>query len=65
MFDFTVTTDKTIHDAIQRLEEKLKEEKFGVLWMFDIKDKLQEKGIEFEKEFKVLEVCNRLRRREF
>ncbi|MGG1811731.1 MAG: DUF302 domain-containing protein [Bacillota bacterium] len=26
--------------------------------MFDIKDKLQEKGIEFEKEFKVLEVCN-------
>jgi uncharacterized protein (DUF302 family) len=26
--------------------------------MFDIKEKLQEKGLEFSKEFKVLEVCN-------
>jgi uncharacterized protein (DUF302 family) len=26
--------------------------------MFDFKEKLQEKGLEFSKEFKVLEVCN-------
>jgi uncharacterized protein (DUF302 family) len=26
--------------------------------MFDIKEKLQEKGLELAKEFKVLEVCN-------
>ena len=58
MFDYTVITDKTIDDAIHNLEERLKQEKFGVLWMFDIKDKLQEKGLEFAKEFKVLEVCN-------
>lgn len=58
MFDYTVITDKTIDDAIHNLEERLKQEKFGVLWMFDIKEKLQEKGLEFSKEFKVLEVCN-------
>jgi uncharacterized protein (DUF302 family) len=58
MFDYTVVTDKTLDQAIHSLEESLKEEKFGVLWMFDIKEKMQEKGLEFSKEFKVLEVCN-------
>lgn len=58
MFDFTLTTNKNVEDTIQRLEESLKEEKFGILWLFDIKEKLQEKGLEYSKEFKVLEVCN-------
>jgi len=58
MFDYTVETEKTVQQAIEDLEATLKDEKFGVLWMFDIKEKLQEKGLEFEKEFKVLEVCN-------
>ena len=58
MFDYTVETKKTMAEAIHDLEVSLKEEQFGVLWMFDIKEKLQEKGLEFEKEFKVLEVCN-------
>jgi uncharacterized protein (DUF302 family) len=58
MFDYTVHTSKSINEAIASLEQNLKDEKFGVLWMFDIKDKLNEKGLEFTKEFKVLEVCN-------
>ncbi|MGD6801751.1 DUF302 domain-containing protein [Rossellomorea vietnamensis] len=58
MFDYTLTTPKTIDEAVNSLEASLKEEQFGVLWTFDIKDKLQEKGLEFEKEFRVLEVCN-------
>jgi uncharacterized protein (DUF302 family) len=58
MFDYTVETDKNMDEAIKDLETALKEEKFGVLWTFDIKEKLQEKGLEFEKEFRVLEVCN-------
>lgn len=60
MFDYTVETEKNMDEAIKDLEASLKEEKFGVLWTFDIKEKLQEKGLEFEKEFKVLEVCNPL-----
>lgn len=58
MFDYTVETEKDVEKAIEDLEAILKDEKFGVLWMFDIKEKLQEKGLEFEREFKVLEVCN-------
>ncbi len=57
-FDFTVETSKSLEDAISSLEANLKEEKFGVLWSFDIKEKLQEKGLEFDQDFKVLEVCN-------
>lgn len=58
MFHYTVETNKGIDEATQSLEASLKKEKFGVLWNFDLKDKLHEKGLEFEKEFKVLEVCN-------
>ena len=58
MFDYTVTTTKNVKEAVSSLELKLKEEKFGVLWKFDIKEKLQEKGLEFESDYLVLEVCN-------
>ncbi|MFT4413397.1 DUF302 domain-containing protein [Bacillus sp. UMB0728] len=57
-FDYTVETKNDIQTAITSLEETLKEEKFGVLWEFDIKGKLQEKGLEFKQDYKVLEVCN-------
>ncbi|MBM7660054.1 uncharacterized protein (DUF302 family) [Bacillus mesophilus] len=58
MFDYTVETDKSINEAIQSLESNLKDEQFGVLWQFDIKNKLQEKGLEFNTDYVVLEVCN-------
>lgn len=58
MFDYTVATNKNIKEAISSLEISLKEEKFGVLWMFDIKEKLIEKGLEFDSDYLVLEVCN-------
>lgn len=58
MFHYTVETSKNLEEAIQSLEESLKEEKFGILWQFDIKDKLQEKGLDFNQPYRVLEVCN-------
>ncbi|MBM7660199.1 uncharacterized protein (DUF302 family) [Bacillus mesophilus] len=58
MFDYTVQSDKSINVAIQSLEANLKDEQFGVLWQFDIKNKLQEKGLEFNHDYIVLEVCN-------
>ena len=36
----------------------MKENGFGVLWQFNFKDKLQEKGLEFKDDFVVLEVCS-------
>lgn len=57
-FHFTLETNKTVDQAIQSLETNLKEEGFGVLWTFNIKDKLEEKGFSLDEEFFVLEVCN-------
>ncbi|WP_406945442.1 DUF302 domain-containing protein [Halobacillus sp. SY10] len=57
-FDFTKETSKTVDEVISSLENSLKEEKFGVLWNFDLTGKLQEKGMEFNTPYRVLEVCN-------
>lgn len=51
-------TDKSLEEAIQALEENLKENNFGILWKLNFKDKLAEKGLELKDDFVVLEVCN-------
>ncbi|MGM8366431.1 DUF302 domain-containing protein [Virgibacillus sp. W0181] len=58
MFHYTVETNKTIEDTITSLEENLRKDKFGVLWQFDIKETLKEKGVDFDQPYHVLEVCN-------
>ena len=58
MFDYTVTVEKTVDEAVTALEESLKKRKFGVLWQLNIPEKLKEKGVSFEVPYRVLEVCN-------
>lgn len=58
MFHYTVETNKTVDEVVTALEEILKEEKFGVLWDFDIKETLDKKGFDFDRNYRVLEVCN-------
>lgn len=58
MFHYTTNVPLSFGEVLQKLEKSLKTEQFGVLWQFDIKEKLQEKGVEFNKKFVVLEVCN-------
>ena len=58
MFHYTVETSKSLEEALQSLEESLKEDKFGVLWKFDVKDTLKNKGFELENPYMILEVCN-------
>jgi uncharacterized protein (DUF302 family) len=58
LFHYTVETSKNVEEAVQSVEESLKNHKFGVLWQFDITSKLQEKGIDFHQPYRVLEVCN-------
>ncbi|KIL49138.1 DUF302 domain-containing protein [Jeotgalibacillus campisalis] len=58
MFHYTVETNQNISEAIQSLEQQLSEEQFGVLWQFDLQGKLQEKGLDFNQPYHVLEVCN-------
>lgn len=58
MFHHTINVSLSLEKVIPKLEESLKSEQFGVLWQFNIREKLQEKGVDFNQKFVVLEVCN-------
>lgn len=58
MYHYTIKTDKSIPETIQALENSLTNEKFSILWSFNIKDKLNAKGLDYDKNFHILEVCN-------
>ncbi|MCD5325203.1 MULTISPECIES: DUF302 domain-containing protein [Pontibacillus] len=58
MFHYTVETSKSLDEAVDALQTQLKEEKFGVLWDFNVKDTLQSKGFDFNTTYRILEVCN-------
>ncbi|WP_214740702.1 MULTISPECIES: DUF302 domain-containing protein [unclassified Exiguobacterium] len=58
MFDYTVQSDRTVEDVIDRLNESLKEESFGVLWDFDLSETLEKKGQGIDGKYRILEVCN-------
>lgn len=55
---YEVETNKSFEVALESVIKSLEEQKFGVLWKLNFKDKLKEKGIEFENNFMILEVCN-------
>ncbi|AFM42157.1 hypothetical protein Desaci_3260 [Desulfosporosinus acidiphilus SJ4] len=55
---YEVKTDKPFMTAVEDLKKTLSNNSFGVLWELDFKDKLAEKGLDFQGHFKVLEVCN-------
>ncbi|CCQ97719.1 conserved hypothetical protein [[Clostridium] ultunense Esp] len=58
MIDYTVTTTKTVDEAVNALAESLKKRKFGVLWDLNMTETLRNKGVEFEHPYRILEVCN-------
>lgn len=51
-------TNKTIEKLLIDLKKHLSDIGFGVLWEMNFKDKFDEKGLEFDGDFKILEVCN-------
>ncbi len=55
---FERKTDKNFDKAVEDLKASLKEKTFGVLVELNLKDKLQERGQDFNTNFLVLEVCN-------
>lgn len=64
MFKYSVTTKKSLEEAVSALESSLKEQKFGVLWNLDVRKQLHSKGIETDVEFHILEVCNSAKAKE-
>lgn len=61
---YKVTTKKSFDKAIIDLKACLSKRKFGVLWELNFQDKLKEKGLDFDRKFQVLEVCNPVKAKE-
>ena len=55
---YVVSTDKTFEEASADLQIEVKNLGFGVLHIHDLGETLRSKGIEFEENCKVFEVCN-------
>jgi len=56
--NYTVTTTKTVNEAVEAIENNVKEYQFGVLHIHDVKNTLNEKGVPFSNECKILDICN-------
>jgi uncharacterized protein (DUF302 family) len=55
---YIVETEKSFGQASADLEEAVQRHGFGVLHVHDLGTTLRSKGIEFEEQCKVFEVCN-------
>ncbi len=53
-----VESGRTVRDIEKRLPEAAKKHQFGVLGIHDLRSKMKEKGVVFERECLVFEVCN-------
>jgi len=56
--NYTVTTSKTVNEAVDAIQNNVKEYQFGVLHIHDVKSTLNEKGVAFTNECKILDICN-------
>lgn len=55
---YKVQTVKSFEKAIEDVKESLGKHKFGVLWEVNFKNTLKKKGLDFDKNIQILEVCN-------
>jgi len=51
-------TDKSVDEVVKTMQEKIAEYKFGIMHIHEIQNTLKSKGLEFDKECKVLDVCS-------
>jgi len=56
--NYTVITKKSVNEAVEAIESNVKEYKFGILHIHDVKSTLNEKGVVFSNECKILDICN-------
>lgn len=55
---YVTETTKDFETAVKDLEEAVKLNKYGVLHIHDLQKTLKEKGIDFPRRVRILEVCN-------
>ena len=55
---YIVTSKKSIDQAAEDLKQSVLKHKFGVLHIHNIKETLNNKGVDFSNECRIFEVCN-------
>ncbi len=53
-----VETSKPIDEACQALEEAIAEHRFGILHVHNVRQTLATKGVQFDREVRIFDVCN-------
>jgi uncharacterized protein (DUF302 family) len=55
---FEIESAKTIDQVCQDLEKAVVAHKFGVMTVHNLKETMKKKGVEFDRECRIFEVCN-------
>lgn len=55
---FEVDSAKSLGEIARDLESAASRHRFGLLAVYDLKEKLREKGIEMDREVRIFEVCS-------
>jgi uncharacterized protein (DUF302 family) len=55
---YEVESTKTIDQVCEDLEKAAVEHKFGVMTVHNLKETMKKKGVEFDRECRIFEVCN-------
>ena len=51
-------TDKSIDEVCNKIQEAAVQNKFGVIAVIDLKEKMAAKGVQFGPQCRIIEVCN-------
>lgn len=55
---YRVQSNKSLAETAQALEAASQRHKFGIMAVHDLKAKMKEKGVDFDRECMIFEVCN-------
>ncbi len=55
---YEIESTKTIDQVCQDLEKAVVEHKFGVMTVHNLKETMKKKGVEFDRECRIFEICN-------
>ncbi len=55
---YIVETSKSVEQAVEDLQASVQRHKFGVLHIHNLQETLKKKGVDFDKECQILEICN-------
>jgi uncharacterized protein (DUF302 family) len=55
---YTRQTENSFEDVCKKIEIVAKQNNLGVLAVIDLKEKLNSKGVQFEPQCRIIEVCN-------